>query len=87
MTNRAQLTGRLRGFVVVLVRRSARLRLAQTAASLAFLSLLAIVLVVVSAATSPSTWVTAGPTSMRGSTSPVGRITCSTISVPARSSS
>lgn len=43
MTDRAQLTGRLRGFVVVLVRRGARLRLAQTAASLAFLSLLALV--------------------------------------------
>ena len=43
MTDRAQLTGRLRGFVAVLVRRSARLRLAKTAASLAFLSLLALV--------------------------------------------
>lgn len=43
VTDRSRLAARLRGFVVVLVRRSARLRLAQTAASLAFLSLLALV--------------------------------------------
>ncbi|MCL4745984.1 MAG: YihY family inner membrane protein [Burkholderiaceae bacterium] len=43
MTERANALSRLRGFVIVLLRRSARLRLAQTAASLAFLSLLALV--------------------------------------------
>ncbi len=43
MTERASVFSRMRGFVVVLLRRSARLRLGQTAASLAFLSLLALV--------------------------------------------